>query len=112
MKTINKLSISESIKFLIQISASFYILKKIYPTYYNFFYDYFSNVTEQISLSTYLYYFDKLSNHTNITITLLNIPSIIYLIYQYESNKRKEKKLKDNATMLYNWSTEFNKKYN
>ncbi len=110
MKVINQLPISESIKLIIQISASFYLLKKIYPTYYNFFYEYFSNATEQISLSKYLYYFDKITNNTTINITLLNIPNILYLIHQYESNKRKEKKLKDSADRLYKWAIEYDKK--
>ncbi len=109
-----RLPIIQSIKYLIQISASFYLIKNIYPTYYNFFYNYFCNSTEKqynISLSTYLYYFDKLINNTTVNITILNIPVIIYLIHQYEINKRKEKKLKESANMLYNWSLEFNKKY-
>jgi hypothetical protein len=105
------ISISQCIQILLQIYASFYLLKTMYPGYFNILSQYFNNCKEHISLSKYIYYFDRIIKNKSVHITLLNIPVILYLIHQYESNKSKDKQLQEKANILYKWCTEFNKKH-
>jgi hypothetical protein len=98
-------------KIFIKLCASIHILKKVYPTYYYFFESYFKNCSEHVPLSTYIYYFNYMIKNKSMEITMLNIPGILYLIHQYEVEKKKEKKLKENAIKIYDWCKEFKKKY-
>ncbi len=104
------------IQILLQIYGSFYLLKTMYPGYFNIMNQYFTNCKEHVSLSKYIYYIDKIMNQPSenkiINITLLNMPVVLYLIHQFESNKIKDKRLKENANMLYQWSTEFTTRKN